>query len=144
LQNVELRLDKIFQFTNNESLASDGITCPADCYCFNPTIQALISEGKRLYKVVTDLDDQSMTEQALDLGEKLLGIQRRLDVSWMYIADTYIKLFRVAIKNVDVLPRAKHYLQSAVEIFRKICPYSASLTKHFEEVLEHEVFTYAP
>jgi len=128
----------------NESLASDGIICPADCFCFNPSIQALNSEGKQLYKAVIDLDDQSMTEQALNVGEKLLVIQRRLDVSWMYIADTYIKLIRVAIKNVGVLPRAKHYLQSAVDIFRKICPYSASLTKHFEEVLEHEVFTYAP
>ena len=85
-----------------------------------------------------------LCRNALDAGEKLLDIQRRLGVFWMYIGDTYIKLFRVALKNVDVLPRAKHYLQSAVEIFRKICPYSASLTKHFEEVLEHEVFTYAP
>lgn len=120
-------------------------TYPIDCYCFNPSIQTLISEGKQLYKVVTDSAGQFMTEQALEAGEKLLDIpERRLGVSWMYIGDTYIKLYNIAMERVETLPRAKLYLRSAIEISKKICPYSERRTTNFEKLLEHEVFSYAP
>ena len=37
----------------------------------------------------------------------------------------------------ETLPRAKQYIQSAVELFRKICPYSEERTKKFEKLIEH-------
>lgn len=54
----------------------------------------------------------------------------------MYRGITEFNLFRVAVTKSETLPRAKQYIQSAVELFRKICPYSEKLTKSMEQVLE--------
>lgn len=108
--------------------------------------KALISEGKQLHKVVTDLDDQVHDEtSSMDSGEKSLDNKRRLDVSWTYVGHTYRPyLPSVILKREDMLPKFKHFHRVAVDIFRKIWSYSESHTNHFEEVLEHEVFSYAP
>ena len=66
----------------------------------------------------------------------MLDIHQRFNVSWDSIGNTYYNLFRVAICSSRTLPRAKPYIQSALALYRKICPSSERLTKMFEKLLE--------
>jgi len=76
------------------------------------------------------------TEEALAAGDKLLDIHRRLNISWIYRGFTYSILFRIAISRSELLPRAKEYIRSAVEIFSQIFPYSEKHTLLFKQMLE--------
>ena len=118
-------------------LSFHRITCPADCACRCPPFRALVQDTKQIYATIIELARQYKTEEALAAGEKLLDVYRRLNVSWVYRGFTEFNLFRIAVMKKETLPRAKQYIQSAVELFRKICPYSEKLTKSMEQVLEH-------
>ncbi len=113
------------------------LTCPTDCPCHDPVILALFQEGRNIYAKVVDLARENKIEEALDAGDNLLGIYRRLNVSWFDLGLAEYYLFRVAVRQSETLPRAKEYIRSAVEIFRKICPFSEKLTKTFEKLLDH-------
>ena len=118
-------------------LASDyGITCSTNCYCQDPTILTLVKEGRHLYATTDALATQLKTEEALAAGEKLLGIYRRLNVSWVYRGLTDVLVFHVAVQKSEFLPKAMLHIRSAVDLFRKICPYSEKLTKKYEKLLE--------
>ena len=114
-----------------------GVTCSTDCFCYDPSFHALVLEGRQLYETVEALTYQFKVKEALDAGDKLLDIYRRLNVSWIYRGHTEHTLFHIAVHKSETLPRAKQYIRSAFELFSKICPYSERLTQKFEWLLEH-------
>jgi len=114
-----------------------GITCPADCPCFDPAIPALVKEGRKIYQTAVDLAKENKIEEALTAGEKLLDVHRRLNVSCVDRGFTEFRLFQIAVQKSETLPRAMKHLRSAAELFGKICPYSERLTKKFEKLLKH-------
>ena len=113
-----------------------GVTCPSDCFCYDPAILALVREGKKIEPTIVKLSNENKIEEALAAGEKVIDILRRLNVSWQAIGLVNYNLFCIAVRKSDTLPRAKEYIQSAVDIYRKICPYSEKLTKTFEKWLQ--------
>jgi len=136
--NPDWSLEEEFIFAKEQILFSiHGITCPVDCVCRNPSFRALICETKKIYATIIELTRQYKTEEALDAGEKLLDVYRRLNIFWVYRGLTDYNLFRIAVARSETLPRAKQYIQSAVELFRQICPYSEKLTKGMEKLLDH-------
>ena len=118
-------------------MPADGIVYPADCPCLDPAILALVQEGRQLHASVTTFDSQLKIEEALAAGDNLLNVHRCLNLSWMYLGITMFDLFQIAVQKSEYLPRAKDYLRSAAELFRKICPYSEKYTKRVEMLLEH-------
>ena len=54
----------------------------------------------------------------------------------MYRGILEYNLFLIAITKSEFLPKAMQYMRSAVETFRKICPYSEKLTKKYEKLME--------
>ena len=114
-----------------------GIICPTDCACSNPSFRAQLCETKKIFATIIELARQYKTEEALYAGEKLLDIYRRLNIFWVYQGLMDYNLFRIAVARSKTLPRAKKYIQSAVELFRKICPYSEELTGFMGELLDH-------
>jgi len=134
--NIEDELN----FCKNRIASKHGITCSPDCFCYDPTFLALTEEGRQLYKTVLTLAREHKIKEALDAGDKLQDVYRRLNVSWSYRGYTCFNLFEIAVRKSETLPRAKQYIQSAAELFGKICPYSEKLTKKFEKLLEHPEF----
>ena len=114
-----------------------GITCPSDCFCYDPAIPALVREGRQIHSIMMKLANENKIEEALAAGDKLVDIHRHLNVSWLIQVDVNYNLFRVAVMKSKTLPRAKEYIRSAAEVFRKICPYSEKLTKSAEKLLDH-------
>jgi len=114
-----------------------GITCSTNCSCYDPVLRALHVEGRQLYETTNALARQHKIEEALAAGDNLLDIYRRLNVSWEYLGRTEYLLFQLAVQKSETLPRAKQYIRSAVELFRKICPYSERLTKKYEKLMGH-------
>jgi len=90
-----------------------------------------------MHSILVYLARENKIEQALAAGNKLLDIYRRLNASWFYRGYREYLLFQLAIRKSETLPRAKQYIQSAVELFRNICPYSERYTKTFEKLLDH-------
>ncbi len=84
-----------------------------------------------------ELTNENKIEEALAAGDKVIDIHKRLNVSWWALGSTYYNLFRMGICSARTLPMAKEYLRSAVELFRKICPYSEKQFKVYEKLLEH-------
>ena len=136
--NPDCSIKEELNFVKNMfQFPSLGIVCSADCSCFDPAILALIQEGRQLHASVIALAGQFKIEEVLAVGDKLVDVHRRLNISWLYLGIQNLNLFRVAVVKSELLPRAKDYLRSAVEIFRKICPYSDTYTKMSEKLLEH-------
>ena len=123
---------------NGVALSRYGINCPAGCFCYDPAMSALVKEGRQLHGTVLDLaNNQHKIDEALAAGEKLLDIHRRLNITWAYLGHTYYLLSEVAVAKSELLPKANEYIRSAVELFRKICPYSEMKTKKYEKLMEH-------
>ena len=122
----------------NLMASNRGIICPSDCFCYDPIILYVFREGKKIYPTIAELANQKKIEEALAAGDKMLDIHQRFNVSRESIGNPYYNLFRVAICSSLTLPRAiaKQYIQSVLELYRKICPYSERLTKKFEKLLE--------
>ena len=136
--NPEWNMEQEFQFLKAKSLTSmHGITCPSECSCYDLTVPALVHEGRKIQETVIELAFTNKIGEALAAGDKLLAVHRRLDISWVHRAYADYNLFRVAILKSETLPRANEYIRSAVDLFRKICPYSEKLTKKFERLMEH-------
>ncbi len=82
-----------------------GITCLDNCYCNSPGIRAVILERREMIIIVATLAiRQHEIEEALDAGDKLLDIYRRLNVSWIYRGHTEVTLFQVAVRKSETLP----------------------------------------
>jgi len=114
-----------------------GITCSTNCTCYDPGFRALTLEGRQLYETTRALSCQIKIEEALEAGDKLLDIYRRLNVSWESLGRMKYLLFEVAIWKSKMLPKAKEYIRSALVLYRKMCPYSEKYTKKYEKLLEH-------
>ena len=130
-------IEEEMSFFRNLMTSAHGFTCPSNCSCYDPAVLALVDKGRQYQSAVVELTNQNKIEEALAAGDKLLDIHRRLNVSWVSLGNTYYNLFRVAVAKTETLPRAKEYIQSAVEIFGNICPYSEKLTETFEKLFEH-------
>ena len=66
-----------------------GITCLDNCYCNGPGIRAVILERREMIITVATLAiRQHEIEEALDAGDKLLVIYRRLNLSWIHRGHT--------------------------------------------------------
>ena len=133
----EWNVEEEFTFIKNHLLSTFGIACPIDCPCHDPGIRVLIQEGRQLTTTMMNLHRQHKTEEALAAGEKVMDIHRRLNVSWTYLAIMGVNLFMIASSRSDTFPRAKEYILSTVELFRKMCPYSEKRTKAYEKLLEY-------
>jgi len=117
--------------------STHGIICPSDCFCYDPAILALVRKGRKIRPTINELSSQNKIEEALAAGEKLLDIQRRLNISWTSVGITEINLFNIAVQKSETRSRAEQYIRSAVELFRNICPYSENMTKVMERLPEH-------
>ncbi len=135
--NSQSNSGKQFECVKNATLSSFGIICPAGCLCQDPAFWALVQEGKLMHSKVMNLGKQLRTGEALAAGEKLLDIQRRLNVSLVHIGFAYVYLFRIAVCRSETLPRAKEYMRLAAELFRNISPYSEERTKAYENLFGH-------
>ena len=112
--------------------STHAIICPSDCICYDPAILALVREGRKIRPTIIEFSSQNKTEEALAAGDKLLDIQRRLNISWTSMGITEISLFNIAVKKWETRSRAKDYIRSAVEF--NICPYSENMTKRMEKL----------
>ena len=93
-------IEEELSFFQNLMASNHGITCPSDCFCYDPAILALVREGRQIHPTIAELTNQNKIEEALAAGEKLLDIHQRLNVSWESIGNMYYNLFRVAICNI--------------------------------------------
>ena len=130
-------IEEELSFFRNFMASSYGIICPSDCSCYDPAILALVREGRQILSTIVELTNENKIEEALAAGDKVIDIHKRLNVSWWALGSTYYNLFRMGICSARTLPMAKEYLRSAVELFRKICPYSEKQFKVYEKLLEH-------
>jgi len=112
-------------------------SCPAACSGYDPDIPALAKEGSDFLQKFSGLKNQAKIEEALAVGEELLDVFRRLNLSWLNPGSLEISLFLTAIKKPETLPRAQEYIRSAIELYRSICPYSERVTKKYEQLMEH-------
>ena len=130
-------IEEELSFFRNLLASLNGIPCPSDCFCHDPTILALVIEGRQIQSTITELTNENKIEEALAAGDKVIDIHKRLNVSWSALGNTYYNLFRMGICSSRTIPTAKEYLRSTIELFRKICPYSEKKTKLYEKLLEH-------
>ena len=121
----------------NAILSLHGITCSTDCFCNDPVIRELVREGREIYYSTIGYHYRKFNvEEALAAGDKLLDIHRRLNISWAQRALAENLLFKVAAAKSMFLPRAMKHIRAATEILQKICPFSESITKKCEKLLE--------
>jgi len=136
--NPEWSVEEELNFVKNAMLFPiREIICPTDCSCFDPKTHALVQEGRQIRKTLFELALMLKMEEALEAGDKLLDIHRRLNISWEYICNMNVFFFKLAVMKSELLPRATDYLKSAVELYRKMCPYSEKYTKKYEKLLEN-------
>ena len=124
---------KLIQLTLQDSW---GVTCPDDCYCKDIEARKLVLEGRRLFVELHSWFSRGVTEKSLVVGEKILEIQRQLNVSWFKRGLMYNDLFTIAVMNKKTLHRAEGYIRAALDIFRNVCPYS-KITEKCERRLKH-------
>ena len=135
--NPEWSIRQQFDFCNaNLPYSTPGIICPAECPCHDTAFLALVPKGRKMHESLVNLALQGKIKEALVVGEKILDIHRRLNVTWIYRGLTEFSLFQLAVRKSETLPRAKEYIRSAVELFKQICPYSERFTKRYERFLE--------
>lgn len=130
--------EKMFYVIKNEMLSSHGITCPKDCSCKDPVVRSLVHKGIKISNSMVEKFARPVTvEGTLTVGEKMLDIHRRLNISWAYRARVEYRLFKMAVQKSEFLPRAMEHIRSATELFRNVCPYSERHTKKYEKLLAH-------
>jgi len=131
-----ISIEEEFSMFRELLFSAYGIVCPSHCFCYDPSTLALVREGRQIQSTIDKLAIQNKIEEALEAGEKLIGILQRLNVSWEPIGDMNYNLFRIAVRKSETLPRAMSYIRSAVELYQKICPYSEQRTKKLEKLLQ--------
>lgn len=126
-----------FEFVQRTLLTTWGITCPSNCYCKDPSIRQLVIEGRRIKAKIDVMAGRGWTEDALEAGDKLMDIQRRLGVSWICQMSTQLYLFQIALRTLKTLDKAERYIQAVHSVYSVICPYSESTTIKYERMLTH-------
>lgn len=124
-----------FQFIQQTLLNTWGITCPAGCYCKDPTARQLVLEGRCIKNKVDFQAGRGWIEDALNSGEKLLDIQRRLNLSWICKTGTELYLFQIAVRSRKTLDQAEPYIKAVNQVYSIICPYSESTSRKYEKLL---------
>lgn len=107
------------------------ISCPSDCFCQQPSTNALVLEGRKLDEIIVDLVRKGCTEQALEIGDKLLQIHSFLNLSWVERAGVHSRLFQIGILKRKTCSIACKHIKLAVDIF-KICAPFSTFTKQLE------------
>ncbi len=113
-----------------------GITCPLYCFCKDSDTEKLVIEGRKLDEKMLVMHQNFRLDEALAAGEKLIKIDRQINTSWILRSHFYENLFEIAIGSKKTIPRARHYLQSCLEIRRIIFPFSKQCTLRLEELLK--------
>ena len=112
-----------------------GITCPADCFCMDPQSKKLVVEGKRFLNEMHQLASKGRTDAALVAGDRVLEIDRELNMLWTHRGAINIFLFQMAIASSKTEAMAKQYLESSVKVSRILSPLSEE-TRMSEELLK--------
>ena len=123
-------------------LFKEGIVCPSDCFCKDPLVLELVEDGIKTNNACLELllrPELRDMERAIEFGEKLLDIQKRLEVSLEIQAATHFSLFNfIALlksTNKNIREKGLYHLEVATTIFRSISPFSKK-TKCLEMYLE--------
>jgi len=126
---------------DRESLLHEkGIVCPLDCYCKDPQVWELVREGvvlRNAYMTVVNCAAHRDIEMAIHIGEKMLGIEKRLNNSFDTQASLHFALFNLIAllkKKEMLMPMALRHLEAGTKISRCIAPYSQT-TSCFEKYL---------
>ncbi len=122
-----------------------GIICPSDCYCKDPQSKELVIARIKLFKQMHFLASEGRIEDALTAGEKLLKIDRNLNISsWADRAAFNFYVFELSMANSKTERKALKYLQCSFEVGRLLAPYSED-TRLYENILKHpEIYTSVP
>lgn len=128
-------LDEAFKFRET-LLRGKGIVCPPDCYCKNVEARKLVQEGIKINAQMEQLYKNGKIEKAIEVGEKLLDLQKRLDDSLELHSSTHFALFQLAISKKSTLAKADHHLKAALKIYKNVNPYSKR-TRMLEKYVDH-------
>jgi len=110
-------------------LAKFGFVCPDGCLCKDPKIRDLILEVNQLNRKMNELAySKFQVEEALEVGEKVLEIYKKLNISWFTESLIHRDLFDIGVLSSKTLPKALNHLESRLKICRMIAPYSAVWT----------------
>ena len=85
----------------------------------------MIMQGRKLYEEMLDFAGSNNLKKALEVGEKIIEIYKKFDMSWIYRSNLNEILFKIAIASKTSISRSKAYIQSCLDIYRMICPYSS-------------------
>ena len=99
-----------------------NIVCPVNCYCKDPEARKLVMEGRRLNDDIQFHADRSNTREALSAGDKLLGIHRRLNLSWTQRAFIKIDLFQISLMKRETIFKTYQYIRDTLQVYKSICP----------------------
>ncbi len=125
-----------FKFIQKTLLTTWGITCPENCFCKDLEIRKLVLEGRKINAKIDDCAGKGWIEDALEFGEKMLDIQKRLHSSWVCLAGTEFYLFQVALRKKKTMTKAGPYIKAVVDVYKTISPYSEK-TQKYERILNH-------
>ncbi len=108
----------------------------------DPLVLELVEEGIKTNNACLELllrPDLRDMERAIEFGEKLLIIQKRLQVSLEIQGATHFSLFNfialLSSTNKNLREKGFYHLEVATTIFRSISPFSKK-TKSLEKYLE--------
>ena len=119
-----------------------GIVCPTDCYCKDKQVWELAREGNVLMNAYAEAEscpEHRDIKRAIEIGEKVLDIDKRLNNSFYVQACLHCSLFNLiaSSKNKEMLmAKALLHLEAGTKILRNIIPYSQQ-TRLFEMFLEN-------
>ena len=126
----------------DSKLLEMGIECPTDCYCKDKQVWELAREGNVLMNAYAEAEscpEHRDIERAIEIVEKVLDIEKRLNNSLYVQACLHCSLFNLiaSSKNKEMLmAKALLHLEAGTKILRSIIPYSQQ-TRLFEMFLEN-------
>ena len=129
-------------FKDRESqLLEKGIVCPPNCYRKDRQVWLLAREGiilRNAYNKVVNCAKHRNIEMAIEIGEKVLAIEKRLNTSFRTQAEIHFALFNLIalLKKKELLmPMALRHLEEGTKVSRCSAPYS-QMTCSFENDLK--------
>jgi len=125
-----------FKFLQRALYINWGFQCPDDCFCKDPIARKLVADGKELDTRMDVYVMRGRIEEALEAGNKLLEIQRKLNVSWTCRAEMELQLFKIAVRSSKTMEKRGEHIEAALEIGSTVCPYS-EVTKKYEKFANH-------
>jgi len=124
-KTAKLSPEEEFASVQNYLANRYGIICPEDCYCRDSNARRLVLEGRKFHTEMSVLVGRGRIEEALEFGEKLLGIHRLLNVSIVEQFETEYHCYQIAKLGGETLEsRAKKYLQNVHDFHNRVCKYS--------------------